>query len=132
MTLRFIGTVDAADVEPLAAALDGAAPTGPVQAELGPAIGWFPGRHVLQVPVSGLDSLAGVVRSATAHWGAPTGDAFRGHLTLARSNRRPGPSSLAGAPLAGSWPVTEVVLFASVGGGAGGPRYEALHRTPLS
>jgi 2'-5' RNA ligase len=136
VTLRFLGEVDAAELDALGTALDSVParlPLGvaPVEALLGPATAWFPGRRVLQVPVAGLDELAGAVRSVTMSWGAPPEQSFHGHLTLARARgRRPGPAGLAGVPLRSVWPVGEVVLYSSTPG-VGGARYTALRRVPL-
>ena len=102
MTLRFLGEVDAPG--PVADALRrvpealAAAGVGEVRATLGPRVAWFPGRQVLQVPVSGLDALAQAVVDATARWGRPPEDRpFSGHLTLARARGRArGPAGLAG------------------------------------
>ena len=93
---------------------------------------WFRGGGVLHVPVAGLEHLAAAVRQVTAPWGEPPTEHYRGHLTLARTRgRRAGPSSLSGAPLSGSWTVSELVLFSSVGG-PGGQRYDVVHRVPLA
>lgn len=141
VTLHFLGEVDPARLEGsegLVAALD-AVPAameagergGRVEAVLGPAVAWFPGRQVLQVPVDGLDPLAAEVSRASAGWGAAPERSFRGHLTLARTRGSArGPAALAGAAISARWPVTEVILYASVPG-PGGSRYEAIHRVTL-
>ncbi len=136
VTLRFLGNVADDELGALSAALD----TVParlwvgacgIEAVLGPVSGWFPGRHVLQVPVGGLEELAAAVAEATGSWGEPAEQHFRGHLTLARvRGGHPGPPLLAGAALSGTWPVGELVLYSSVLG-EGGPRYEAVHRVLL-
>jgi len=136
VTLRFLGEVDDAEVPALAGALDSLAgwfgePGEPVEAHLGPAVAWFTGRRVLQMPVGGLDALAAEVAEATAPWGDPPDHPFRGHVTLARvRGPKPGPPSMAGGPLHASWEVTEVVLYSSRLG-EGGARYEAVHRVTL-
>lgn len=140
VTLRFFGELEPAVLEGargLVAALDtvpaAVAQAGglPVEAHLGPATAWFPGRHVLQIPVAGLELLAGSVAGATAAWGRPPDEAFRGHLTLARARGHGrGPASLAGAPIAGRCSVPELVLYRSVPD-SGGHRYEVLHRVAL-
>ncbi|HUY22600.1 MAG TPA: RNA 2',3'-cyclic phosphodiesterase [Acidimicrobiales bacterium] len=137
VTLRFLGEV--ADPGPAAAAL-AAVPaelraTGvvAVEAVLGPAVAWFPGRQVLQVPVAGLDGVADAVARATASWDdqAPVGP-FAGHLTLARvRGREPGPAHLAGAALRESWRVEEIELVSSTLG-PGGSTYTVLARVPLA
>src|ERR1700730_5775141 len=68
VTLRFLGEVDDDLVPGLADAIREVARSvpGPVLCELGPATGWFIGERVLQIPATGLDELAGAVRSATA------------------------------------------------------------------
>ena len=131
VTLRFLGEVD--ESGPVVDAL-GAVPdrlrarSGPeIRAALGPTTAWFPGRRVLQVPVSGLDDLAREVTEVTGPWGEPPDDhRFSGHLTLARARgKAPGSASLAGAALAVTWRVRAFELVASVLG-PGGSRYETL------
>lgn len=138
VTLRFLGEVPDSELPAVRAALDHvpralspALTDGGLEAVLGPAVAWFPGRQVLQAPVGGLEALADAVADATADWGEPAEPHFRGHLTLARvRDRRPGPGSLAGPPLVASWEVGELVLYASTLG-PGGSRYEAVHRVAL-
>jgi 2'-5' RNA ligase len=140
VTLRFLGAV--AEPDAVSDAL-GAVPAlldvwgvPPVTATLGPAVAWFPGRRVLQVPVDGLESLAAAVQQATAPWGGPAEDGsedrpYRGHLTLARaSGAARGPASLAGALLGADWPVEAIYLMASTLG-PGGARYSPLTTIPL-
>jgi RNA 2',3'-cyclic 3'-phosphodiesterase len=110
VTLRFLGTVDDA------AAVEGAltsvrAPA--TRAVMGPAVIRL-SRHVLCVPVAGLEQVAAGVTSATTHLGHPPEDRpFKGHLTLARG--RPGAHARppAGAALAAEWNVGEVCLVES-------------------
>jgi len=136
VTLRFLGEVD--DPAPVASALEAvpgrlrADGVRAVRARMGPAAAWFPGRHVLQLPVDGLDALARAVAEATAPWGGPeAAPEYRGHLTLARARgRRPGPASLAGAALEAAWDVDECALMASTLGSEAS-RYETLARVPL-
>ncbi len=86
---------------------------------------------MLQVPVTGLDALAGEVAVVTTAWGEPDDRRFSGHLTLARASRRePGPASLAGVSLAATWRVRAFELVSSVLG-AGGSRYETLSTVAL-
>jgi 2'-5' RNA ligase len=134
VTLRFLGEVD--DPAPVARALR-AVPqvrrdSDGVRAALGPATAWFPGRQVLQVPVTGLDGLAQAVATATAPWDAHADDArFSGHITVARTRGRTrGPVRLAGTPLAVAWPVRSFELVASFLG-RGGSRYETLDTVSL-
>src|SRR4051812_28143169 len=84
VTLRFFGDADPDEIGPLPQ------PRG-VTAVLGPATVRL-GRHVLAVPVAGLEELA-------AAW--PQDRPFRGHLTLARSRREPVPPRLVGVSLPG-------------------------------
>lgn len=142
VTLHFLGEVAPSRVEGpggLVAALDAvpaslAEGTGPLPVQLGPAVAWFPGRRVLQIPVHGLESLAAAVARVTANWSAsdPPGQRFRGHVTVARVRGQVrGPLSLAGARVSASWLVGEFVLYSSRLG-PGGSRYDALHRVTLS
>ncbi len=127
VTLRFLGEAPPDEVVPAVQAAVGARGPGedPV-AVMGPASAWFPGRRILQVPVAGLDDLAGAVRPATAAWGPADEPPFAGHLTLGRTTgRRRGSTDLAGAPLSARFPVTEIGLYASRPG-PHGPVYERL------
>ncbi|MHB8439893.1 MAG: RNA 2',3'-cyclic phosphodiesterase [Acidimicrobiales bacterium] len=134
VTLRFLGEVD--DPGEVLDALSAVAALlepddRPVRAVVGPEATWFPGRHVLQVPVAGLDALAAAVRGATSHVGEPDDKLFNGHLTLARTwGRRPGPASVAGTPLTGSFPVNRVGLYRSFTD-PGGSRYTLLGAVAL-
>lgn len=140
VTVRFLGQVGEEELEGpggLVGALDAVprllAEGGgvPLEAVMGPALAWFPGRQVLQVPVEGLEELSSVVASATAGWGEAPEHSFRGHLTVARTRARAkGPAVLAGPPVVARWPVGEIVLYSSALG-PDGSRYEALHRVPL-
>jgi 2'-5' RNA ligase len=140
VTLRFLGELDPGVLEGpegLVAAVqrlpDVVAGAGvlPVEAVMGPASAWFPGRRVLQVPVAGLEVLARGVSEVTRRWGPGRDQPFRGHLTLARARgSASGPQALAGAPIGARWAVPEVVLYRSIAA-AGGHRYEVVHRVPL-
>jgi 2'-5' RNA ligase len=93
ITLRFLGEVEDAIVPELSDALRRAAAelAGAARCRLGPETAWFSGDRVLQIPVEGLDELAGAVRVATLPVVPEAGDrapAFRGHLTVARSKGR--------------------------------------------
>jgi RNA 2',3'-cyclic 3'-phosphodiesterase len=137
VTLRFLGEV--ASPDPVAEALQSvpsrlrAAGVTSLMATLGPAVAWFPGRRVLQVPVEGLEELAEAVEQTTAAWGGPAEEGgFRGHVTLARvRGTRPGPAALAGAELRAHWPVDAFSLMSSTPA-PGGSRYEALTTVSLS
>jgi 2'-5' RNA ligase len=135
VTLRFLGEVE--DPGPVTDALRAVpanlrvAGGAEVRAALGPTTAWFPGRQVLQVPVTGLDALAKEVEAVTSAWGEPDDRRFSGHLTLARASRRQaGPASLAGVSLAATWRVRAFELVSSVLGG-GGSRYETLSTVAL-
>ena len=136
VTLRFLGEVE--DAGPVAHALSPVPTTlqesgvEAVEAVLGPAVAWFTGRRILQVPVSGVEALADLVGAATARWvDPPEHGPFAALLTLARV-RGPGwgPSNLAGTPFRAAWRVDEFVLVSSTLG-AGGARYETLCSVPL-
>jgi len=132
VTLRFLGSVP--DVQPVTAALEAVAPSvAAAEAVLGPAVERF-GRWVLHVPVSGLDRVAAAVVAATTEIGRPPGDRpFAGHVTLARVSEKVSVDlrPLAGAPVEGRWPVTEVCLVRSDLSGPA-PRYEVEAAFPLS
>jgi len=137
VTLRFLGEVEAADDVALSllevpTALSAAGVSAP-EAVLGPAVAWFTGRRILQVPVSGLEVLADVVAAKTARWGEDDDRVqFSGHLTLARvRGRGRGPVDLAGTPVHAEWKVAEIVLVASTLG-AGGAHYRELETVHLS
>jgi 2'-5' RNA ligase len=122
ITLRFLGEVDDARVEPLGHALQecGAAFPGPLECRLGPCTGWFSGVRVLQLPAAGLDGLAAAVRAATRRLLPDPADPeppFNGHLTLARSKgRRLGVAALgdmSGLPFEAAFEVSAMDLVAS-------------------
>jgi 2'-5' RNA ligase len=126
VTLRFLGEVEGA--EPVVEALAGAELPA-AEAHLGPASTAF-GRHVVAVPVAGLDELAGRVVAATAGFGAPAPKRpYRGHVTLARV-RHGNPKALAGETIEVRWAVDEVRLVRSRLHPAGA-RYEDLYIRPL-
>lgn len=125
-TLRFLGEVPDADVPRLVDALD-AASLPAAEARMGPAVTRL-GRHVLCVPVHGLESLVAAVTAATGVFGRPPEDRpFNGHVTLARSRGRRGAvePSAAGEPVGARWSATEVRLVRSRLTPEG-PRYQAL------
>ncbi len=137
MTLRFLGSVGEDVVPDLVAALTVAASTAPVPtARVGPATVWFGTGRALVLPVTGLDDLAAAVRRATA--GVPgqpgSGPPFNGHLTVARSGRRPlrpaARARVAGLPFRSGFEVDSVDLVASVSS-AGGPHYISLGRASV-
>lgn len=136
VTLRFLGEVaDGTGVQAALARMELASMGGTV-ATLGPVTACF-GRHVLAVPVGGLDGLADAVVSATAglegRSAAPPGQELRGHLTLARARggrRGPDLRPMAGVPVSARWPVTEIALVSSILGGTGS-RYQVLETWPV-
>jgi RNA 2',3'-cyclic 3'-phosphodiesterase len=127
VTVRFFGE---APLEPVVEALGGLparmAGSDPVEAVVGPAVSRL-GRHVLCLPVAGLDGLAGAVRDLTAGFGQPPDPRpFAGHLTLARLQRRVA-CGLAGQRFAARFPVNDVELVRSTLG-RGGATHEVVHR----
>ena len=128
MTLRFLGEVESP--EPVVAALEaGLAGVGPCEAVAGPAVEAL-GRHVVMVPVAGLEAVAAAVVASTAGFGkAPDTRPFTGHLTLARA-KQGSVRALAGAPIAGRWTVEEVCLVRSTLH-PHGARYSTVASIPL-
>jgi 2'-5' RNA ligase len=130
VTLRFLG---AADVDQAVGALERISPGlgagHPVEAVVGPAVSRL-GRHVICLPVGGLDGLAAVVGAATADLGDPVDPRpFQGHITLARLRHR-GACRLAGHPLSARFVVREVELVSSVLG-HDGARHEVVRAFAL-
>ncbi len=128
ITLRFLGDCD---VDDAAAALSSVV-AAPTTAVMGPVTDRF-GRRVLQVPVAGLEDIAGRVVNKTKRVGRPPERRpFHGHLTLARARDRRGVDlrPFSDVPLAGEWPVDEVTLVASQLHPKGA-RYEVVGRHPL-
>ena len=138
ITLRFLGEVTEAELEPLGAALRAAAAAlpGPAECRLGPATAWFSRVRVLQLPAHGLGAVAAAVRRATAPVVAePSGGGppFNGHLTLARVKGRLGSqaqAALEGIPFAATFAVGHVDLVASAPSPQGHV-YTTLVRAPL-
>ena len=126
VTLKFLG---AADVDEATAGIGSLrAPTA--TAQLGPTVGRL-GRHVLVLPVEGLDDLAAAVLAVTDRIGEPvTGRPFRGHLTLARLSRRD-TGGLVGQHLATGFEVSVVHLVESRLASTGA-QYRTLATVPLS
>jgi RNA 2',3'-cyclic 3'-phosphodiesterase len=137
VTLRFLGEVQRPG--PVAEALRSVphalkeAGVASVEAILGPAVAWFTGRKILQVPVAGTEALAALASDATAEFGEPPDKApYVGHITLARvRGKTKGPVNLAGTPVRAAWRVDDIVLVSSTLG-SGGARYEMLERVPLA
>lgn len=107
ITLRFLGDADPAMVIELLAAASFPAAT----AVLGPTVERL-GRRQFVVPVTGVDTLATVVRSATSGIGEHDRRPFLGHVTVAR-NRPDATSALAGSPIAADFVINDVALVAS-------------------
>lgn len=138
VTLRFLGQVGEAGQARVLDALAPAVAAAPsAVGRLAAATATF-GRHVLHVPVAGLDELAAAVMGSASDVGAagggPDARPFVGHLTVARSRGRSSAGDLravAGAPVPEAarapWAVGEVTLVASAGG-----RYEVLARFPTA
>jgi 2'-5' RNA ligase len=133
VTLRFLGEVDEAGAAAVTAAVRvvGARAVA-CEAEMGPVTTRL-NRSILTVPVAGLDELAAAVIDATRGLGEPPGERpFSGHVTLARGRgRRPVPPSLAGRPVAATWPARDLTVVRSHLGG-GGPRYETIAAVSLT
>lgn len=140
VTLRFVGRLaDDTELPALEQALDRAgAQSGPAVARLGPQTACF-GRHILHVPVAGLEATAAAVVAETAAFGAALKDEpFNGHITLSRTRRSRGGRPrgadlrpLAGQPVEGEWPVREICLVHSHPD-RGGSRYEVIHQVALA
>ncbi len=132
VTLRFLGEVPEPALDGLVAAFRSLAAHPPVQVALGPAARRL-SRHVLALPVDGLDQLHDAVVLATAAYGEPLDDRpYAGHLTLARGRRnRPLPANTGGQELAASWWVRELLLIRSTPTD-GGHRYETLATVSLA
>jgi RNA 2',3'-cyclic 3'-phosphodiesterase len=121
VTLAFLGRVTG-DRQELVAALR-EVELAPVMATAGPEIQML-GRHVLCVPVRGLEDMAAAVREATAPFAeTPETRPFFGHITLARlggrrhGQRRRGSVGFVrqwlGRPVSGPWLVDELSLTSS-------------------
>ena len=130
VTLRFLGEVDEPDgvVDALGAGLSG---VGAVDAVLGPATEWFPGRRVLHVPVTGLDDLAGGCAPSPRDGGEAANRA------TPPTSRWPGsgarvvdPTVSGGTPVAGHFAVDQIAVMASLLG-AGPAVYDVLGTVPL-
>lgn len=139
VTLRFLGEVPEARIEPLAEAVVTCAAglDGPVECRLGPGTGWFTGVRVLQVPASGLDAVAAAVHRDTVAL-VPESDSgdllFNGHLTLARSKGRrlsvAALGEMSGLPFEASFNVPHIDLVASEPSPEGHV-YTTVARAPL-
>jgi len=107
ITLRFLGEVEAVEVADRLAGADLPRAT----ARLGPAIEQL-GQRQIVVPVDGVDTLAGAVRSATEGIGGNDRRPFRGHLTIARlrPNAR---SPVAGRAVDAEFEIEEIALVSS-------------------
>jgi 2'-5' RNA ligase len=126
VTLVFLGSCP---VEAALAALPRAGGP-PADAVAGPRVERL-GRHVLMLPVAGVDALARSVRAAFAGVGQPPEPTFRGHLTLARLRRGSAPPGVVGTAFDARWPAREIALVRSHTDPRG-VRYETLLTLPLS
>lgn len=143
VTLQFVGEVGEESVAELGEAVSRAAAqvSGPLDCVLGPATGWFAGVKVLQVPASGLDALAAIVRTEIAgvdgvELGGGSSEPFNGHLTIGRARGRgkesgKGPAAaLVGIPFSSSFPVSSIDLVQSEPT-PNGHRYSTVVRAEL-
>lgn len=108
VTLRFLGDVDH---EEAATRLEQASLPA-TTAALGPAVTML-GRHVVVVPVAGLDPLAAAVTTATGDLGQQERRRFSGHVTLARCRRDGAGREVCGAPVETAFEVEEVAVVTS-------------------
>ena len=132
VTLRFLGEVE--DPEPVVDALEsgGLRRVGACEATVGPAVTAL-SRHVLSLPVAGLDDLAAAVVAATRTFGRPPEPRpFQGHVTLARTTGATRQSvrrlagEVVGQELSARFRVADVRLVRSHLG-RGGARYEDVY-----
>ena len=139
VTLRFLGELGEDLVPALIDSLVNAAASvaGPVRCTIGPQTAWFANQRVLQIPVSGLDDVADVVRSATTSFipeGRTDEPAFRGHVTMARTSRSPinrsARSALAGIPFSATSDIDSFDLVASQAS-TRGHRYTTVAHVPF-
>jgi RNA 2',3'-cyclic 3'-phosphodiesterase len=108
VTLRFLGEV--AEPTTVEAALRGTSLPS-ARMRIGPAVTAL-GRHVVMLPVDGLEELAAAVHVATAALGEADARPYRGHLTLARV-KRGSPAALTGEGFDAEAPVEHVELLRS-------------------
>ena len=126
VTMRFVGNADPNDV---AAALD-TAQFEAATLKLGPAVD-VGSSHVLFVPVAGADDLAGEVVRATRDLGnEPIRSRFRGHVTLARMQKRANIPRALGQLVSASWTPFDVALVES-SLRPDGARYDTLATWPV-
>ena len=109
VTVRFLGE---ALPDEVAAALDRAR-FAPTTIDLGPGVDLL-GDRLVVVPARGADDLAAEATRVTRDLGSePPRASFRGHLTLARLQRRAQLPRILGHHVEASWTPTEVALVAS-------------------
>jgi 2'-5' RNA ligase len=142
VTLRFFGTLDAAAVDAVLAALGDRVPLAPFELGLGPG-GTFPPAGRPRVLWLGLSAGAGALAALHA-WVTPRVDAFgepdrhagyTPHLTIARVRREARAGGLREAAAATSPPearahIDAITLFESVSSGKGAI-YRPIGRVPL-
>lgn len=108
VTLRFLGDADHEEVADRLRQASLPAAT----AALGPTVTML-GRHVVVVPVAGVDPLAAAVRAATEGLGEAPRRRFSGHVTLARCRRDDAGREVCGAAVQLEFPVGEVTVVTS-------------------
>jgi RNA 2',3'-cyclic 3'-phosphodiesterase len=128
VTLRFLG--DQVDVMGVHEHLCAALRHRPVSAVLGPAVDHF-GRRIIQIPVSGLGSLAATLDEALGAFAPPRNEPFVGHLTLGRARRSVTHLPLVGLAVDASFIVDEIHLVRSELT-AHGARHERIGTYPLA
>ncbi len=138
VTLRFVGDVASADVEPISALVRSASrTTGGFTSTLG-RVGGFPSVNRAHVVWMGLEDPAGAWIGLAANLDGALAGAFgsetrpfRPHITLGRTTHPVAlPQPPPGAGDAPALPVANIVLFRSHLGGSH-PRYEPLEIFPL-
>ena len=144
LTLKFLGDVDEADIEPLAQAV-GKAVAAHKSVELGiKGLGVFPGLRKPRVVwiglggnIDGLKTLQQSVETAAAEFGfEPEKRSFKAHLTLGRIRSNRGQNQLMAAletikPEPKAFTASEVIMFKSDLKPTGAV-YTVMHRLPLS
>jgi 2'-5' RNA ligase len=126
VTLRFLGD---ADPDEVGDALDGGR-FATATVDLGPGVDLL-GDRLVVVPARGADPLAAEVARVTRGLGSePLRPRFRGHVTLARLQRRAQLPRILGHHVEASWVPTELALVASTLR-PDHVRYETIARWPV-
>jgi 2'-5' RNA ligase len=136
VTLDFLGSIHLRELPRIVAALESGLTSveAIVEVTAAPAPGPL-SPHIWALPVKGLESLAATVRRSASSWhaGRRALQPYRGHLTLARTNRRAAPgvlSDLERPAVTCHWTILEVSLVSSRTG-TDGPMYEEVARWAL-